>query len=137
MHLAELFVGAIVVLYAVLAVLDRTGPDGSTPGATVGLLIFTFLAVVLGLCGVVFALSQAPRGVEVTADATVVVGRFGRRTEYPPLARLKAREVRRFAPGILARAPVLLVELRTASGRPSNVLLEDGLIPVAGRPSDD
>ncbi len=130
-RLAVLYAVGLAVLYGLLVLLDRSAPGGGGSGATAGLELFSAIAALLGAGGVLFALSQAPRGVEIGETATVVVGRWARRRSFPPLAAAGAHLVRRFPASFLSDAPVVVVELTSLSGRRSTFLLEEGLLPAA------
>lgn len=135
-RLSILYVVVLGVLYAVLASLEETGPGAGSSGAATDLIVITVLAIGLAVGGVVFALSQAPRAVEFEPNATVVVGRWGRRRPFPALASLAVREVRQYPAGLLSSAPVVAVELRGERGRPTTMMLEKGILepPTGSRP---
>lgn len=132
-RLTVLYLACLALLYTGFVLIDRTVPGGSSSPAGNGLDTFSALAAILAVGGSLLSLHPAPRSVEVSAEATVVVGRWGRRHTYPPLDRIDAREVRRYPAGLLSSAPVVSVEL---SGGPSPLgtfLVEDGLVPIARR----
>jgi len=124
------FLGALYVGFLALARSTAGGPGLSAENGT---LSFTILAAVLAIGGTMISLHPAPRYVETSSTATVVVGRWGRRHTYPPLAEIEAREVRRYAPGMLSGAPVLLVEVSGGPSPRATFLLEEGLIPTPPR----
>ena len=127
-RLTLLYVVFLAVLYGVFLGLDRTAPGGGSAGASAGLWGFSLVALVLGVGGALFALSQAPRGVEVGPTATVVVGRWGLRRAFPPVGQLAIREVRHHPAGILSSAPVVAVELTSSRGRRITCFLEQGIL---------
>ena len=110
-RLAALFVGTLAALYAAFVLYDRTAPGGTAPAAGNGVLEFTIIFVVFAVAGALYALTPAPRAVEVERDRVTVVGRWGRRRSLPPLELLSVSVVRRYPAGILAAHPVELVEV--------------------------
>jgi hypothetical protein len=136
-RLSVCFVVGVAVLYGLFFALERSAPGSGSSGATNGFDLLSALAGVMALVGVLFALSWAPRGVELGADATIVVGRWGRRRSFPPVAAAKVRELRRFPKSFLADAPVVVIEIAAASGRRTTFLIEDGILgpPEAAGPA--
>lgn len=116
-------------LYGLLALVARTAPGGTAPGASFDLALFGGVAVVVGAVGVLLSLSSAPRGIEIAEDETVVFGPFGRRRTFPALRELEVRVVRRFRAGWLSSSPVEQVELvPKGAGRRVGYLLEQELL---------
>lgn len=123
-RLAALFVAVLALLYAVFILYDRTAPGGTSSPAGNGVLLFTGIFLVLAVGGAIFALSPAPRTVEVTSGRVTVVGRFGRRRNLPALEQLSVSVVRRYPVGWLSDRPVELIEL-SGEGVPRRTYLVD------------
>lgn len=119
---------ALAVLYLVLVEYGRSAPGGTSPGAQDTLLLFGGIAVALGAVGAGFSLTPAPRAVEVSPYHVVVVGRWGRRTKWPPLGETTVRVVRSYRAGPLSSTPVESVEMWATGRRPKVYLLEQGLL---------
>lgn len=108
-----------------------TALEGSAQGLGIGALgVFSGVALALGVGGGVLTLSPAPRAVELSAEAIVVVGRWGTRTEWAPRDSVGVRIVRRYAAGWLSSEPLESVEL-VGIGRRSTYLVEAGTVPEA------
>ncbi len=127
-RLSLFYVVLLAAIYALFVALERTSPGGTSSGGMDGIYAFTAVAAVLAAGGTLFALTVAPRGIEVGPAATVVVGRWGRRQSFPPPGRLELREVRHYEPGLLSQEGVVAVELARERGRPRTFLLEKGLL---------
>lgn len=124
-----LYLSFLAVLYVAFVLYDRTTSAGSSPGAEGELLEFTGVALLLAAVGAFLALAPAPRAVEWYSTSFVVVGRWGRRTEWSPIDEITVRPVRRYPAGLLSDAPVESVEVSGPGRRPRNYLVESGLIP--------
>jgi hypothetical protein len=127
-RLTLLFLVLLAALYVLLVALDRSTPGGTTSGATSGLYLFSEIAALIGVGGAVLTLAQAPRGVEFRPQATIVVGRFGRRRPFPPEGSLSVRSLRRYPRSFLAGEPVLTLELTRENGRRATIWLEEGIL---------
>jgi len=110
-RLSALFVGVLGALYAAFALYARDAPGGAASPATNGLLLFTVIFVLFAVVGAVYSLSPAPRSIEVANDRVTVVGRWGRRTNLPPLDRLWVSVARSYRAGFFSNADVKLVEV--------------------------
>ncbi len=124
-----LFVGVLVVLYATLLLYDRTTPGGTSSGSAGGVLLFSAVALAIGAGGFLVSVGVAPRRVELRPDATVVVGRFGRRREFPRDGSYSARVVRRFPASPIAPEPAVSLEL-SSNGVRRTYLVEADLVPT-------
>ena len=131
-RLALVYLGAIGLLYLVFFVLERAARGGSGTGAELDLLLFGIVALAFALGGALFALHPAPRAIEIAPSAFVVVGRWGRRTEWSPRNEVKFRVVRRFPAGLLSHAPVESVELSVAGRPPRAYFTGEGFFPIPG-----
>jgi len=120
----------LALLYVGFVLLDRAAPGGASSGAATGVDVFSVLAAALAVGGSLLSLHPAPRYLETSDDATVVVGRWGMRHEYPPIGRIETRLLRRYSAGLLSRSPVISVELSGGPSPQATFLLEEGLIPV-------
>lgn len=127
MRLTVVFLIVLGALYVGFVIVQHGERGGTTAGAVFDLEVFSLIAAAVALVGSLTAIGQAPRGVEVSERATVVVGRMGGRTEFPPLERLKVREVRTFRDGILSHDPVSVYELTPERGATRTVLIEHGI----------
>jgi hypothetical protein len=132
--LSILFVVAVVAVYGLLVGVAEAGPTGGSAGTAQDLLLAGALAVVLGAVGVVVSLGAAPRAVEISEDATVVVGRFGRRYRFPRPAQLRTTVLARYPAGLLAPVAVESVEIAGGSSRRS-FLLDEGILTVREAPA--
>jgi hypothetical protein len=121
------FLLALALLYLAFVVYGRSSPGGRTPGAEEALLLFAGFAAAIGVAGAVLALTPAPRAVEVSEDRLVVIGRWGRRTEWPPIPQVTRRVVRRYPGGFLSSGNVESVEVWASGRRPRTYLVEEGL----------
>ena len=129
-RLSLVFGVALGIVFLVLAALGRSEPRGTSAGAGFDLLVLGVAGLAVAVGGIVLSLHSAPRRVEVGPTAIVVVGRWGRRTEWAPPGQLKCRLARRYPPSLLSGEPVALMELRLP-GRPSRTyLVAEGLFPV-------
>ncbi len=134
-RLTLVYLLALGLLYLAFVVYARSTPYGRTPGTEWELLVFGFVAVFLGLVGAVLSLTPAPRRVEVSKERVVVVGRWGRRVEWPSPTELSVRVVRRHLAGGLSRDPVESVEVQATGRRARTYLVEQGLFsPAEPRP---
>jgi hypothetical protein len=125
---ALLYVLALVVVDVVLVALDLDSPEAGRAAVEAGLELFLGVAVVLAVGSIVYALTPAPRLVEVGDDRVVVVGRWGHRRSFPPLSRIDSRVVRRYPEGFLSRQPVELVQVTDRRGRRRTYQVEAGLL---------
>ncbi len=130
-RVATLFLVAMAALYGILVAFDRLAPGGSRPSATAGLELFSAIAVVIAAAGVLLSLANAPRAVELRPEATIVVGRFGNRREFPPVGELETRLLRRYPTGLLSPTPVEVVELSGPRGTRA-YLMEPGILRRTG-----
>ena len=124
---AILYLFVLVVLDVVLVALDLSSAEAGRPGVQSGLQLFIGIAILLAVGSVVFALSPAPRYVDVRTDGVVVVGRWGQRTGLPPWGELDARVIRHYPAGILSSQPVDLVQVSDRIGRRRTYQVETGL----------
>jgi len=132
-RLSVLFATGIGAVYAALVLVASFGPSAGSSGSSQALLLVGVLAVVVATAGVVVALGAAPRAVELGSDATVIIGRFGRRYYYPGGASLRVMVLQKVPVGWLTPAPLESVEVAGGSARRS-FLLEEGLLePAADR----
>jgi hypothetical protein len=127
-RLSMIYLVALIVMYVGFVVLDRTSAGGSTTAVTTGLLVFTVVAAALAVGGVLVTLSPAPRRIEVSPAAVVVVEWTGRRRTFPPLEDLRVEVIRRHPAGFLSRDPVETVEL-TGGRRRRTYQVTEGLLP--------
>jgi hypothetical protein len=125
---AILYVLALAALDGVFVALDLTSSEANRPGLVADLQIFLGLAIVLAVGAVIFALTPAPRWVEVDPRRTVVQGRWGTRREFPPLAELERSVQRRYPAGFLASRPVEMVRLVDRRGRATTYQIQEGLL---------
>ena len=126
-RLSVLFAGGIGAVYAALVLLAGFGPSAGSSGSVQALLIAGIVAVLVAAAGVVVSLGAAPRAIELGEDATIVVGRFGRRYRYPGRARLTTTVLQKVPVGWLTPVPLESVEIAGGSARRS-FLLEEGLL---------
>ncbi|MCI4373022.1 MAG: hypothetical protein L3K02_05210 [Thermoplasmata archaeon] len=132
---AILYLLALVVLDVILVVLDLSSQEAGRPGVESGLQLFIGIAVVLAVGSVVFALSPAPRSVELRTDGVMVVGRWGQRTLFPPIAQLDAKVLRHYPGGILSAHAVDLVQVVDRAGRRRTYQVESGLFDAPTDPA--
>ena len=119
----------LTVLYTGFALYARSSPGGASSGAHTALIEITILAVILALVGAILTLTPAPRAVGELPDGFVVVGRWGRRTEWTPLREVTVRRIRRYSAGFLSGEEVDSVEVFGARQRRRSYLIEAGLLP--------
>ncbi len=131
-RVAVTYAGSIAALTAILAGYAAAAPEASGPGVAAGVELFLAVAVVLAALSAVYALTPAPRRLEVGADAVVVVGRWGRRRTWGPRAQLRVEVVRRIPPGFFSPGPVEVVRLADRLGRSATYELEAGLLDGPG-----
>ncbi|HYA57521.1 MAG TPA: hypothetical protein VEH57_03545 [Thermoplasmata archaeon] len=123
------FLFAMVMVYAILAAYDRSAPGGASSSAFVGFEWFTLFAGLIAVGGFLFALSPAPRWVELRSDSIVVKGRFGSSRRFPLDATYATSLIRRLPAGWLSSEPLEVVEVRSQGVR-RTYLVETGLIPL-------
>lgn len=128
LRLTFVYLVVVVALYIGFVAAQRGSPGGTSAGAASGLYAFTVVAGLIGTGGALFAMTLAPRGIEVRPTGTVIVGRWGRREGFPPIGRLETRTVREYPAGLLSREPVAAVELTRKDGVRRTVFLEKGLL---------
>jgi hypothetical protein len=128
-RLALLFLILLALLYVGFVLYDRTAPGGTSPGAQAELIDFSGVAAVLAAAGALLSLTPAPRAVERSSTSLVVVGRWGRRTEWAPLDEVTVRRVRQYPAGLLSDEPVDSVEVSSRGRRTRSYLVEAGLLP--------
>lgn len=131
-RLTLLYVLTLALVFLAFALYDRTVPRGSSSGAVADLLVFGLSALALALGGAWFTLSTAPRAVAASPTAVLIVGRWGRRTEWPPIGETTVRVVRRYPAGFLAPSAVESVELIAPGLGLRSYLVEAGLLPATG-----
>jgi len=124
---ALLYLFALLVLDVVLVALDLSSAEAGRPGVQSGLQLFIGIAVLLAVGSVVFALSPAPRYVDVRTDGVVVQGRWGQRTWFPPVDQLETKVLRHYSAGFLSSEPVDLVQVTDRTGRRKTYQVETGL----------
>jgi len=135
-RLSVLFSAAIAALYGGLVALAETGPTAGSSGLDGSLELAGAAAALIAALGVLFSLGAAPRAVELGDDATVVVGRFGRRYVFPPWPELRTTVVQRVGAGLLASVPLESVEISGGSTRRTFLLDEHLLDPPEGSAAD-
>jgi hypothetical protein len=123
-----------VVLDVVLVLLDLTSAEGGRTAVQSGLLLFTGIALLLAVGSVLFALTPAPRFVEIRTGGVEVMGRWGQRRWFPPLDRLQLRVARHYSAGILSSRPVDVVEVVDRAGRRRTYQIETGLLEPSAEP---
>lgn len=133
-RIAVVYAGAVLLLTAVLSALDLTSANAGRPGVREGLELFLVVAGLLILGSAFYAVSPAPRFVEVRPDSVVVVGRWGRRRSFGPLGTFGIQVVRRLPSGPLTPRPVEVVRVVDTRGRPATYEVETGLFDPAGVP---
>jgi hypothetical protein len=129
-RLTAIYLGTLVVLYAVFVVLDRSAAGGSTPAVQTGLISFSLIAAAIGALGAYVALSPAPRAVEIRPDAFVVIEWWGRRRTFPPLPDLDRSVVRRYPSSFLSSRDVEAVEVGSRARGRRTYQFEAGLLPA-------
>jgi len=122
-----LYVAVVLVLTAVLTALDLTSAEATRPGVVQGLALFLGVAVLLVVGSAIFALSPAPRYLEVGRDEVVVVGRWGTRRPLRALGALDPRVLKHFPDGFLSTRSVDMVEVSDREGRRRVYQVESGL----------
>jgi hypothetical protein len=125
---AVLYLIVLLALDLILVALDLTSSEASRPGLQGDLRLFLAIAGVLAVGSVVFALSPAPRFVDVRSTGVVVVGRWGSRVAYPAIDRLDARVLRHYPAGFLSSKPVDMVSVADTAGRRHTYQVESGLL---------
>jgi hypothetical protein len=130
---AMLYLAVLLVLDLTLVALDLTSAEASTPGLQGDLKLFLGIAVLLAVGSVVFALSPAPRFVDVRSNGVVVVGRWGTRVEFAPAERLRVHVLRHYPAGILSSNPVDMVAVNDPAGRRHTYQVEAGLFAPPSR----
>ena len=129
LRLALIYLVGLALIFVLFVGYAQTASVTRGTGAGTDLMVFGIAARPLAIVGMLIALHPAPRAIEVTGTAFVVVGRWGRRTEWAPRAELRLRVVRRFAAGFLSSEPVESIEL-AVPGRPARTyLVTQGLFP--------
>jgi hypothetical protein len=128
---AVLYVFVLALLDAILVALDLSSAEAGRPGVQDGLQLFLGIAIVLAVGSVLFALSPAPRWVEVRTDGVVVGGRWGQRVLLPPLEKLTPKIARHYPAGFLSSAPVDMVEVYDLRGRRHTYQVQAGLLGPA------
>ncbi len=124
---AVLYLVVLLALDLVLVGLDLGSSEASRPGVQSGLQLFIGVAVLLAVGSVVYALTPAPRYIEIRPESVVVVGRWGGRVGLPPLGSLRATVARHYPAGFLSHAPVDLVQVVDTGGRRRTYQVEAGL----------
>jgi hypothetical protein len=130
-RLSLLYAVGVAAVYGVLVGVASAGPTGGTIGTEGALLAAGLLALLLAVVGIVYALGTAPRGVELSDDRTVVVGRFGRRYSFPGRRQLRPTVHQRFPAGLLSPVAVESVAIAGGSTRRTFLLEEHLLDPVS------
>lgn len=128
-RLTLLFLVAVAVLYAGFSLFARTRPGGTGPGTTDLVLEFGLVALAVGAVGAILTLASAPRRVLAEPDAFTVVGRFGGRTEWRPLARVNVQRLRRYPSGLLSGEEVDSVAVSGPDHWRRTYLIQSGLLP--------
>jgi hypothetical protein len=126
-RLSVLFLVVLAALYVGFVLVQRGAVGATSPGGRFDLYFFTAITAAVAVVGVVVAIGQAPRGIEVTAAATVVVGRFGTRSAFPALGTFPIRQVRSYRTAFLSSTPVAVYELAPARGASRTLLIEQGI----------
>jgi hypothetical protein len=129
MRTTLLFLVVLALLYGAFVLYDRSAPGGTSPGAQGELATFSGIALLIAVVGALLSLGPAPRAVEWTSGSLVVVGRWGRRTEWAPIDEVTVRSVRTYPAGFLSSAPVDSVEVSIRGRRLRSYLVESGLLP--------
>ncbi len=137
-RLTAVYLLVLAAIYLSFLFYARSAPGGVGPGVTAGLLTFSGIAVLLGVAGAVLTLSPVPRAVVVRPDGFAIIGRWGRRTEWSPLADVTILRVRRYPAGLLSNETVDSVEVLGPDRRRRSYLVETGLLPEppAGPPRE-
>jgi hypothetical protein len=130
---AMLYLAVLLLLDLILVALDLTSAEANTPGLQGDLKLFLGIAVVLAVGSVVFALSPAPRFVDMQSNGVTVVGRWGTRVAFPSADRLSVQVLRHYPSGFLSAKPVDLVAVTDVAGRRRSYQVESGLFaPPSG-----
>ena len=127
-RIVAIYLVVLLAMYLGFLALDLRGPGARGALAIDGLLVFSAVAVALGVGGLVVTLAPVPRSVEVTSTAVVVVEWAGRRREFPALDDLRVDVVRRYPANFLSSVEVEAVEL-TGGRRRRTYQLTTGLLP--------
>jgi hypothetical protein len=125
-----LYIVAVLLLTGVLTALDLSSAEANRPAVQQGLELFLGIAAALLVGSAVFALSPAPRYIEIAPDRVVVVGRWGGRRVFAPLPTLAPRVVKHFSEGILSSLAVDMVEIVDRKSRRRTYQVESGLFDV-------
>ena len=128
-RLALIYLLGLALVFALFVGVDQTAAVTRGAGAGTDLLLLGIAALAFAVVGTLIALHPAPRTIEVSRTAIVVIGRWGRRTEWSPLVELRLRVVRRFAAGFLSTEPVESIELTVPGRPPRTYLVTQGLFP--------
>ncbi len=132
---AILYLLALVILDVILVALDLTSAEAGRPGVESGLQLFIGIAVLLAVGSVLFALSPAPRYVDIRTDGVIVAGRWGQKTWFPPVEQLEAKVLRHYPAGLLSSNGVDLVQVADRNGRRRTYQVETGLFSVRAEPA--
>jgi hypothetical protein len=127
-RIAGVYSGGILALTVILSALDLSMSDAARPGVQQGLELFLVVATLLAVASILYALSPAPRRVEVRADRMVVVGRWGNRRVFAGPGGPALRVVRHVAPSPLTPRPVDVVRVVDSNGRAVTYEIESGLL---------
>ncbi len=127
-RLTAIFLILLVALYVGFELYARTGPAAHGSAATDEFVEFTTVAFTLAVVGALLTLSPAPRAVEVSDDRLVIIGRWGRRTEWSPRPKVVVHRVRRYPAGFFSEADVDSIEV-SVPGKRRSYLVETGLLP--------
>ena len=128
-RLVLIYLVGLALIYVLFLGLAQTASGAAGSGLGSDLLLFGIAALAFAVAGVMIALHPVPRAIALTADAVVVVGRWGRRTEWDPREQLRLRVVRRFPAGLLSSEPVTSVEFSLPGRPPRTYLVTEGLVP--------
>jgi len=123
------FVGATLLLLLFLIALVLTSPSSGVRNDPLDYGLFAAISLVLIVASYALALLPAPRGVARASGALLVTERTGkvRRMRADP-ASLRPVVLRRYPPGPLNDAPVVLVEVAASNGSRRAYLVDEGLI---------
>jgi len=124
---AIVYAGMVLLVTAFFSALELASSNASHPGEQQALELFLGVAVVLLVGSTVFALSPAPRSLEVGEGKVVVVGPWGTRRTFGPLSSLAPRVLKHFPDGLLSSRSVDMVEVADVRGRRHVYQVESGL----------